>query len=247
MASSAVSRTQLRAGVVAEGNSPPSVAVPYAVNALSPRCAVAVNNALQLRTDLNVERVDVSRLAAGFMSNAFLLVDDDADITAPATPFASPEWDAHIVRALAANAVLIPAARFLEAARKRRLASLHAALRGRQFFHRATATVAVKRRPSRWLLSMRGLVVSLPISTSDDLALARQCREADLRVEPFKSGGQSLAHFRIAPRSRARRIHAPCIALEDVEVLRPLSSGERRSVFSELFIDAMAPFRTPPY
>jgi hypothetical protein len=232
---------------VADASSPAPVPVPYAVNGLSPKCTFAVTNALQLRTELNVERVDVSRLAKGYIPNAFLLVDDATHISAPATPFAAPEWDSHIVRALAANAVLVPVDCFLDAARKRRLASLHSALWGRQFFHRATAALAVKRRASLWLLSMRGMVVSVPVSTSDNVALARQCREADLRVEPFRSDGQSVAHFRIAPRSEVQEPRSPSLALEDVEALRALTSGERRSALSELFIGAMAPFRQPPY
>lgn len=220
---------------------------PYAVNGLSLNAALEVSNALQLRTDLGVERVDVLRLAAGSMSHAFLLVDDDAEFIAPATPFAPPEWESHIVRALAANAVLVPVAGFLEAARRRRLASLHALLWGRQFFHRATAALATKRRPSQWGLSMRGLVVRVPVTTSDDLALARQCREADLRVEPFSGRGDTFAHLQIAPRAIARRLRVPAIALETLEALRPMTSGERRSVFSELFIKAIAPYRLPPY
>lgn len=247
MASRAASNSHLRAGEWVAGSFSSPGCLPYAINALSPRCAAAVNSALGLRADLNVERVDVSHFAAGFAAIAFLLVDDDTDLAAPPTPFASPRWEAHITRALVANAVLVPASRFVEAARSRALPALHAALWGRQFFHRATAALAARRRASQWLLSMRGLMVSVPISTGDDLALARQCREADLRMEPFRSGSQSLAHFRIESRAKGNTVHVPWIALEDVEALRPFSIGERRSVFSELFIAAMAPFRAPPY
>jgi hypothetical protein len=223
------------------------VPTPYAVNGLSLKAALEVNNALQRRTDLGVERVDVLRLTAGSMSHAFLLVDDDNEIIPPATPFASPEWESHIVRGLSANAVLVPVTGFLEAARQSRLASLHAHLWGRQFFHRATAALATRRRPSQWGLSMRGLVVRVPVTTSDDLALARQCREADLRVEPFSGSGDTFAHLQIEPRAKARRLRMPAIALETLEALRPMTSGERRSAFSELFIEAIAPYRLPPY
>jgi hypothetical protein len=94
---------------------------------------------------------------------------------------------------------------------------------------------------------MLGLVVSGPVYTSDYLALPRQYHEADMRVEPFKIGSHSVAHFRSAPRSKAHTFNTARVSLEQVEALRPMWSGERRSVLPKIFIDAMTPFLASPY
>jgi hypothetical protein len=223
--------------------SPEGLPTLYALNGLSDETFSKVSNALQLRTDLHAERVDVSHLGTGSGVAGFLLLEDDVELPIPPTPFAAADWDAAVVKGLTKNAVIAPVTGFLEAARKRRIPSFHAALWERQFFHRAAASIAAKRRASSWLLSMRGLVVRVPVSTSDDVGLARQCREADLRIAPFTGNGTADAHFSVVPKREARRLRWPAVCLEDLEAARCLTSGERRSLFSELFIDAISRFR----